>query len=324
MKKLMYDDQGKKWLIVRTWSKYQPPSRMMSKNGRYKWIRTYTEKLDNYDYQQLTGLERSIFEGICLLVGTRPKRSVPNDPTWISHALHLVRGDIAHVGRALTNIIARQFLLRSEIEEAPVSVDDFEEEEESTMQPRNPHDTVTTPSRDSHDTLTIPSRDSHGTVTIPSRHHENASVDGEISEEVRKNRGREREGELEGDGEAVVSKSVSQLVSECSPKPQPEGYEVLCESSQLIMSYLYPKVTPDFASIQSQVAELAEVSGALTVSGWKEFFKWNRSHKPDALIFRNLTQFLSGVGYALNDFAGHEAVSCKECNPKVKQKGAKA
>lgn len=321
MKKLKYDDHGKKWLTVRTWNKYQPPSRMMNKNGRYKWVRDHTSKLDDYDYQQLTGLERSIFEGICLLVGTRPKRSVPNDPTWIAHALHLVRGDIPHVGRSLNNIISRQFLLRSEVEDAPQSEVDFEDEEESTTPSRHLHDTVTAPSRDSHDTVTIPSRDSHGTVTIPSQHLENASIDGEIFSEVQKKRGREREGELEGDRETVVSQSVSQLVSECSPKPQGSPF---VGSLKVIMDSLYPRFNPDFASIQTQVPELQEVSGALDESGWKDFFKWNRTHKPEALIFRSLPQFLAGVGYALNDYTAHDAVSCKECKPKGKEKGARA
>src|SRR5579871_6916878 len=194
MRPIKYDDQGKKWLIVRTWKKYQPPSNKMSKNGRYKWIRDHVSKLDDYDYQQLSGLERSIFAGVCQLVATRPKRSVPNDPLWIAHALHLVRGDIPHTGRALTNIIARQFLVRSEVEENNCD-DVFEEEvEDATAPTQHPHDPFTAPAQHQHGTTTTPSRHQHGTVTAPAQHQENVSIDGTFSEEMRKKRGIELEG----------------------------------------------------------------------------------------------------------------------------------
>ena len=108
MSKSKYDDNGKPWLRVKKWEDYNPSvANMRKKDAALPWIRAYTEKLDNYEFTQLTMFQRALFEGVCLLVGKRPLRTVRNDPTWLSQALHVQLTDIPHVGHALSTLISR-------------------------------------------------------------------------------------------------------------------------------------------------------------------------------------------------------------------------
>jgi hypothetical protein len=259
---MKYDDKGLKWLRVKNWEEYQPSSKLFKKDARLPWIKDYTNKLDNVEYQQLGVVARYIYEGICLIAGTRPERTLPNDPAWIAQALHIRRAEHAHMPRTLITLVEHGFVI-------PIKTEKISEDEEV--------------------------------------------VGSEKAEEIGEGR-REKE---KGEG---VSKLVSELVSESSPKTS--GYETLSESSQTIVNLLYPMCSPKFESIEQSVLELEEVSKALTVSGWTQFFEWNRSHKPGQLVFRSLDTFLSGVIYALNDYTSHDSVSCSVCKPKGK--GARA
>jgi hypothetical protein len=94
---MKYDDKGMKWLRVRNWQKYQPDSRLRNKEARLPWIKDWTNKLENYDFLKLTLFERAVFEGVCLVAGTRPSRSLPNDPAWIARELHVSRAERSRV-----------------------------------------------------------------------------------------------------------------------------------------------------------------------------------------------------------------------------------
>lgn len=113
MSRSKYDNKGYPWLRLDNWKKYQPDDRLRNKEAQLPWIRDYTKKLDNYDFIQLTLLQRALFEGLCLLAGKRPLRTIPNDPTYISRALHVQATDIPHVGHALATLISRGFVLPS-------------------------------------------------------------------------------------------------------------------------------------------------------------------------------------------------------------------
>ena len=122
---MSYDDKGFRWLHIRNWKKYQPDARIRNKTARLKYVLDHTDKLDNADFQKLTYFQRFLFEGICLLVGTRPSRSVLNDPTWIAHALHTQRTDMPHVGHALSTLILQGYLI-------PTNTENFFEESGET------------------------------------------------------------------------------------------------------------------------------------------------------------------------------------------------
>jgi len=117
-----YDNQGMKWLHVRNWELYQASGKLFHKDARLPWVKDWTEKLDNYDYQQLTMFERALFEGVCLIAGTRPLRSMPNDVTWLSGTLHIKGTERSRVGHALTRLIEHGYVFPSNDEnfsEAP-------------------------------------------------------------------------------------------------------------------------------------------------------------------------------------------------------------
>jgi hypothetical protein len=259
---MKYDNQGKKWLRVKNWEKYQPSGKLFKKGARLPWIKDYTDKLDNADFHKLTFFQRELYSSVCRLVGVRSLRTVPNDPVWIASAVHTLREERHCVPQALAKLIAYGFLIPIETEEIL----------------------------------------------------EGAAVLGQkIAEEIG-----DREGE--GEGERTVSELVSESVSECCQKPR--GYEILSERSRVIVDILYPRFNPEFGSIEASVSDLEEVSKALTVSGWKDFFEWNRRHKPEQLVFRSLPKFLAGVIYALNDYTCHDPASCAVCKPRGR--GAKA
>jgi hypothetical protein len=122
MSKPRYDDGGFKWLRVKNWERYQPGKKLFKKNARLKYVLDWTDKLDNYDFHKLSYLERALFSQICLVVGTRPLRSLPNDPTWIARETHAVRTDIPHVPHALSTLIAQGYIIPVETEKFPEEV----------------------------------------------------------------------------------------------------------------------------------------------------------------------------------------------------------
>lgn len=120
-----YDDKGMKWLRLRNWKKYQPDDRLRNKEARLPWIRDYTEKLENYDYLKLTIFQRGLFEGICLIAGTRPSRSLPNDPAWIARELHVNRAERSHVPRTLVALQEHGYLIATNTEKFFEDEDEF-------------------------------------------------------------------------------------------------------------------------------------------------------------------------------------------------------
>jgi hypothetical protein len=122
MSKPKYDDKGLKWLRVRNWERYQPGKKLFKKDARLKYVLDWTDKLDNVDFQRLTYFERALFSQVCLVAGTRPLRSVLNDPTWLARETHALRTDIPHVPHALATLIAQGYLI-------PMKTEKFSEEE---------------------------------------------------------------------------------------------------------------------------------------------------------------------------------------------------
>jgi hypothetical protein len=121
MSKPKYDDKGLKWLRVRNWERYQPGKKLFKKDARLKYVLDWTDKLDNVDFQRLTYFERALFSQVCLVAGTRPLRSVLNDPTWLARETHALRTDIPHVPHALSTLIAQGYLI-------PMKTEKFSEE----------------------------------------------------------------------------------------------------------------------------------------------------------------------------------------------------
>jgi hypothetical protein len=100
-----------KYLVIKDWDKHQPSGKLFKKGARLPWIKDYTDKLENYEYLQLTLFQRAVYEGCCLLVGKRPDRSLPNDTAWIARALHASRPETPCVPSALIVLIDRGLLI---------------------------------------------------------------------------------------------------------------------------------------------------------------------------------------------------------------------
>jgi hypothetical protein len=128
---MKYDSKGCKWLRVRNWEKYQPDAKLRNKTVRLPWVKSWVNKLDNYDYQQLTTFQRGLLADILVLAGSRPLRSIPNDPTWVAHALHVIRTDIPHVPHAITTLVSRGYLIPTNTERF------FEDEDEIAVGDRD-------------------------------------------------------------------------------------------------------------------------------------------------------------------------------------------
>lgn len=122
MSKPKYNDGGFKWLRIKNWERYQPGKKLFKKDARLKYVLDWTDKLENYDFQKLSYFERALFSQVCLIVGTRPLRSLPNDPTWIARETHAIRSDISKVSHGLTTLIVRGYLI-------PMKTEKFSEEE---------------------------------------------------------------------------------------------------------------------------------------------------------------------------------------------------
>lgn len=113
---MSYDNGGFKWLRIKNWKKYQPDARLRNKEARLKYVLDHIDKLDNYDYQQLTMFERALYEGVILIAGTRPSRSLPNDTTWIASALHVSRSERPRVSHALTVLQEHGYIIPTNAE----------------------------------------------------------------------------------------------------------------------------------------------------------------------------------------------------------------
>jgi len=119
-----------------------------------------------------------------------------------------------------------------------------------------------------------------------------------------------------------VSQSVSESASEADAsaalltekEENPlDPYSELSDRSQAILGHLYPRYNPEYSSVSHLIPQLEEVATALTMSGWEDFFRWNRTHKPAPLVYRSLDKFLEGVLYSLNDHAVHDPQECPKC-----------
>jgi hypothetical protein len=140
---MKYDDKGMKWLHVRNWKKYQPDGKLFRKDARLKYVLDWTDKLDNYDYQQLTMFQRALFEHVCLVAGTRPLRSMPNDPTWLSSTLHVPTTERPRIPHALSTLLEHGYLFTTNDEKFSE-----EEEEAATEKPKKGSGELRVESRD--------------------------------------------------------------------------------------------------------------------------------------------------------------------------------
>jgi hypothetical protein len=119
---MKYDNDGFKYLRIKNWERYQPSGKLHKKDARLPWVRDWTDKLDNYDFQKLTMFERALYEGVCLIAGTRPLRSLPNDPSWIASALHMSRKERSRVPHALLTLLQYGFII-------PMNTEKFSDDE---------------------------------------------------------------------------------------------------------------------------------------------------------------------------------------------------
>lgn len=99
-----------KYLAIKNWEKYQPNERLRKKDAKLPWVKSYTDKEDDYEYGRLSLFARALLDGIQRLRG-RTARNPHNDATWIARALCVVATDRPHVQYALDTLIARGFLI---------------------------------------------------------------------------------------------------------------------------------------------------------------------------------------------------------------------
>jgi hypothetical protein len=108
---MSYDDKGMKWLRVKNWRKYQLDNRLRSKDAPLKYVLSWTGKFADVDYVKLSMFERSLYNDMIALAGTRPLRTLPNDPTWIARSIHVSRTEMPRVPHALVTLIERGFII---------------------------------------------------------------------------------------------------------------------------------------------------------------------------------------------------------------------
>jgi hypothetical protein len=109
----------------------------------------------------------------------------------------------------------------------------------------------------------------------------------------------------------VHSKTVSELVSVPSNS---KVVAALTEQASTVLNHIYPRMIP--SGIEPSLISRLETFLANNPVDWKDYFEWHRTHKPGTLRWRTLDTFLAGIEYSLNDLWGHDANTCKVCNPK--------
>lgn len=118
---MSYDDKGMAWLRIKNWERYQLDNRMRNKDAQLKYVLSWTSKFADVDYVKLSEFERFLYNEMIALTGTRPNRTLPNDPTWIGRSIHVSRTSMPRVKNALRTLIERGFII-------PIVSEKFSEE----------------------------------------------------------------------------------------------------------------------------------------------------------------------------------------------------
>jgi len=111
--------------------------------------------------------------------------------------------------------------------------------------------------------------------------------------------------------ETGVSESVVSELSKTDDK------QTLTPEATTVLSHIYPRAVP--SGLEPSMISRLETFLANNPVDWKDYFEWHRTHKSEALRWRALDTFLAGIEYSLNDLWGHDANTCKVCNPKGKK-----
>src|SRR5579871_6406486 len=98
-------EQDFKFLAIKNWSK-----RQSTWTGKREWIRDYTDKDADEDYEKLTFFQRQVLDG-CRRLRGRLGKNIPNDCGFIARALHASRKDTPHIPHAVRTLTARGLLL---------------------------------------------------------------------------------------------------------------------------------------------------------------------------------------------------------------------
>lgn len=93
------------FLAIRNWEKRQP-----GRKGKSEWIKDYTDKDSDEDYEKLTFFQRQVLDG-CRRLRGRLGKNPPNDPMYIARALHAGVTDRPHIGHAISTLLVRGLLI---------------------------------------------------------------------------------------------------------------------------------------------------------------------------------------------------------------------
>ncbi|MGB9435062.1 MAG: hypothetical protein WBQ89_22645 [Candidatus Acidiferrum sp.] len=109
------------------------------------------------------------------------------------------------------------------------------------------------------------------------------------------------------------SESASELVS---VPTNSKAEVVLTQEANTVLNSIYPRAVP--SGLEPYLIKRLETFLANNPVDWKDYFEWHKTHKPETLRWRTLEKFLEGIEYSLNDLWGHDANTCRVCNPKRK------
>jgi hypothetical protein len=95
-----------KFLAIKNWHRYQPDNRLRNKDARLVWVRDYTDRDDDYEFQSLTMFQRAVFQGILRIAGKTPSRLVRNDAVHLASTMHTVSVERHCIPQAIAKLIA--------------------------------------------------------------------------------------------------------------------------------------------------------------------------------------------------------------------------
>lgn len=93
------------YLAIKNWDKYQP-----GRKGKSEWIKDYTSKDEDEDYEKLSLFQRQVLDSVRRLRG-RLGKNPPNDAGYIARAMHAIGTDRPHIGHAISTLVSRGFLV---------------------------------------------------------------------------------------------------------------------------------------------------------------------------------------------------------------------
>lgn len=282
---MSHDNGGFKWLRVKNWRKYQPDARLRNKEARLKYILDHTDKLDNYDFQQLSIFERGVFEHVCLVIGTRPSRSIPNDPTWIARAIHASRSESPRVHHALTTLQQHGYIIPTNTEKF------FEDENEFAV--------------GEGEGLRTETRNGDGTGEGFKAGSKLGSEEPLTSFEPLQNGNEDKNQSLTPEDLKARFESEDKTVQTLFASLYPSGWG----------PKLWAKELPIARQCASLLAENKTDPAAL--------LKFNATHKKGGLVFRSCAQLLKALSTdeqrVLNEYMSHDTASCLVCKKIAKE-----